>query len=396
MLKKLGFYRKKQFGTGTLAPATISSNITLESSSLYSVDDTINVDIETESIGANLVVYFDVHSAQFADGSNVETVTVPANGQVSVSKQLVSASDINANVDFTVSIRNSTINGAELDSHDLRFVPIANVDITASPSSLINVGNVDIYTFDSDGTNALTSYSMVTNFVSGDRLAFDYLVVAGGGAGGDYPTGVAGYRGGGGGAGGLTKGTQVLDADGTYNINVGRGGHANANDGGEAGYASQLGSLANPSGGGYGGGGTSGKVAGGGGASGGGGRGGLISPPQPVGFGGSSVLNEGNDGGSGYIQEAGGGGGGYLTGLNRFTYDPSSGGIGSVGGEGGTFNTSGSNVVYSAGGNGYPNTSYRPGSGNTSIGGGGHFSQDGDDGQVIVKTARYTRKIVLL
>lgn len=393
MLKKLGFFRKKQFGTGVLAPSTVSSNITLSSSSPYVVDDTVNMEITTtNAVGANIVVYFDVHNAQFADGSNADIYTVPANGIVNASKQLVAASDISSNVDFTIRILNGTTTGSVLETNNLRFVPIANVDITASPSSLTNIGNVDIYTFDSDSVNAITSYSMVTNFVSGDRLAFDYLAVAGGGAGGEETT----YGGGGGGAGGIIKNTSVLDADGTYFINVGRGGHATPNDGGEQGYQSQFGSLANPSGGGYGGGGTSGRVAGGGGASGGGGRGGLVSPPRPVGFGGSSVVGEGHDGGSGFIQQAGGGGGGYLNGLNRYTYDPSSGGVGSIGGEGGTFNITGANVIYSAGGNGYPNTNYRPGSGNTSIGGGGHFGQDGGDGQVIVKTGRYTRKIVLL
>lgn len=402
MLKKLGFFRKKQFGTGSLEPATLSSNITLSSSSLYSVDDTINLDITTtNAVGANIVVYFDLHSAQFVDDSNADVYTVPANGNISVSKQLVAAASTQSNVDFTCSLRSGTIDGAVLDSHSLTLETIANVDISVSGGNVSTVADLDVYTFDSDGTNAFTSYSMTTNFVSGTHLAFDILAIAGGGAGGHDVISSDDYTCGGGGAGGHVTFSSVIDTDGVFAVNVGKGGVIQPTLGvGQSGYASQFGSLANPSGGGGGGGfGNFGAGAnGGGGASGGGGRGSVVAPPRIRGIGGSLVTGQGNFGSAGRQPLAGGGGGGAGSGWDRYNYvtQPSDLVYGSQGGQPIYYKKSGANVAYCGGGTGYLGTTFVPGSGAGSIGGGGHANASGGNGQVICKTARYTKQIVLL
>lgn len=404
MSKKIGFFRKKKFGTSTPTTSTLTSNISLSSSSIYDVNDTINLDIfTTGAVGANIAVVYDLHSAQFANGSNVDVYTVPASGNLSISKPLLAASSTEANVDFSVSIRVGNETGKILDSHSATLETIANVDITASGGNVETQGGINVYTFDSNGTSAFTSYSLTTNFVSGTHQGLDILAIAGGGAGGHYAVNNSDFTCGGGGAGGHDTFTSVIDADGVFAVNVGRGGNIQTTAGvGENGYASQFASLINTLVGGGGGGGYGSSPAGGGGAgaggaSGGGGRGAVVSPPQVRGLGGSNVSLQGYEGSAGRIPEAGGGGGGAGSGWDRFNYITGGSLVyGSQGGDPVYYNKSGANVAYSGGGTGYLGTVFVPGSGSSSIGGGGHANTSGGHGQVICKTARYTKKIVLL
>ena len=392
-MSKKYFFKKKQVGLGRNVRPTVTSNVSLSSSSIYSVDDTIQVDVfTTNAVGSNIAVVFDVPNYQVAnDESNVAIATIGASGNVTVTRQLVAGSNVNANVDFTVSVRNGNESGGSFTTQNCRFVPIANV--TASGGNTSVVDGYNMHTFDNDGSNQ-TSSSLTYTLHSGTRIAVDALVFAGGGAGGNSSIGPVGYTSGGGGAGGRDRGTTVIDTATSYSVLVGRGGVVKnqaqtsaGNDRGESGYNSQFSSFAEASGGGGGGGYVQGSGAGGG--SGGGGRGGTVTPPRVPGTGGSFVSGQGNAGGDGgYTDVAGGGGGAGSAGQDGVD--------GSTGGAPVYYDWSGANVAYSGGGSGYPSTTYQPGSGTSSIAGGGHAAGSGGPGQIIVRVPQYTRKIVLL
>ena len=222
-------------------------------------------------------------------------------------------------------------------------------------------GGTIVYT-DSDGLNpsptpTVDSVYKVHIFTSSGDLEViggglvDYLIVAGGGAGGrgensGWPVA---YEGGGGGAGGFLTGSTTLSV-GSYTIVVGDGGVASDGE-----NSSFNGLVA------FGGGKGGSASVGGSGGSGGGGT--YSGYPGGLGTEGQGYAGEGhNGGGSGYGGGGGGaaGGGGELSGKTR-----------SYGADGLLSSLSGNPTYYAAGGGGvgWDGASYYKGLGGSSIGG---------------------------
>lgn len=189
---------------------------------------------------------------------------------------------------------------------------------------------------------------------------FDYLVVAGGGAGGTAggPGGENVWGAGGGGAGGMVQGVGALyDPSQTFGVTVGAGGVAaaysgNSTSNGGSGGNSALGGVVAVGGGG-GGGGVNSSTGGVGlaGGSGGGGGGDNLKA------GGSGTASQGYSGGtsrSAAGNRSAGGGGGGAGGAGQIGGPPSghSTGIGGNGGVGLASSITGSSVYYGGGGGG--------------------------------------------
>ena len=199
-------------------------------------------------------------------------------------------------------------------------------------------GGKTIHTFLGSGTFTVTNPSLTS---------VDYLVVAGGGAGG-------GYQAGGGGAGGFRTGTglPVNASPGVYPVTVGAGGGAvlGPNVRGNVGNDSIFSTITSTGGGGGASapspvstGGNGGSGGGGGANSGAAGTGNTppVSPPQ------------GNNGGIGQPSgpgAGGGGGGAGGNGSNATTPGPQS--LGGSGGNGTASSISGTSVTYAGGGGG--------------------------------------------
>lgn len=191
-------------------------------------------------------------------------------------------------------------------------------------------GGTDVYNLVVSGTTyAVHQFTNVGtfDFVLSETKTIEYLIIAGGGAGGVYN----GKTGGGGGAGGFLAGSDSF-SPGTYTVTVGDGGPATSASAGIDGEDSVFGALIA-----VGGGGGNGRSGG----SGGGGSGG--SAP-----GGSATTGQGSNGG---------GGGGPV--LNSFYWGITCGGGGGAGGAGGggqVFGSGGpaSNSLLAQGGNGGP------------------------------------------
>jgi hypothetical protein len=188
----------------------------------------------------------------------------------------------------------------------------------------------------------------------GSNLSVDYLVVAGGGAGG-YDCG------GGGGAGGYKYSTGFSCSGGSANtVIVGAGGARGLNRG-QSGSNSVFDSITS-TGGGSGGGRITGFVTGDNGGSGGGGGG------DNLGAGGSaSPAGQGNAGGRGLAATTPGGGGGGAGAAGTNTTGESAPGNG---GNGLTNSISGTSVTYAGGGGGGYNAGNNGGTGGGGYGGG--------------------------
>jgi hypothetical protein len=272
---------------------------------------------------------------------------------------------------------------------------------------------------DSQNQKASRSFSIA---VIATPTALDYLVVAGGGAGGAW------YNAGGGGAGGLLQATGVsITAGVTYTITVGAGGTGSSTNG----VVGQVGANSSISGSGFttvtaigGGGGSSSSNAATNGGS-GGGSSGYITASSGVGvYPGSTYLSQtrqGYDGGFGATYGSGGGGGAGARGTNGQAFAGGNGGIGVQWSDGNYYGGGGGGAAYADstgntpgnGGNGgggrgatYPAGSYTTstspatsGSPNTGGGGGGasgyytstpgdnRLSGSGGSGVVIIRYA---------
>ena len=268
--------------------------------------------------------------------------------------------------------------------------------IEATGGTVTTSGNFKIHSFTGDGCFVVSKVGNPAGSVS-----VDYLVVAGGGAGGEGNQVPGDYEGGGGGAGGYREssgtasGSYTISPLGacvsalpvsatTYPITVGGGGAAapapyNENPGGK-GSNSVFSTITSTGGGGGGARNTpSGPGYGGqpGGSGGGGGQ--ADSPPHfaYVGSGNTPPVSppQGNNGGYGALNPntptaSGGGGGGGATAAGGNSPTPAPCNNGGAGGAGGTTHITGSPVSYGGGGggSGYNN----PGPGGT--GGGGDSS----------------------
>lgn len=212
-------------------------------------------------------------------------------------------------------------------------------------------------------TTGVAEYYDGTSWISltASPYVIDYLIVAGGGAGGDWVAG-------GGGAGGYITGTGLfLNPTSTYSIVVGAGGASNF--GGHVGNPGANSSAFSLTAIGGGGGGTYGSPTGQSGASGGSGGGGGVSENGPAPSGGSGTSGQGNAGGAGgnrggtgpYPGCGGGGGAGAV----GNTYSGTTAGAGGVG-----LNWQSVGTYYAGGGGGASNAG-TAGAGGTGGGGAG-------------------------
>lgn len=216
-------------------------------------------------------------------------------------------------------------------------------------------------TVTTDGTYWYHTFTSSGSFTPLENLTVDYLVVAGGGAGGreDFGSGIGGGGGAGGvrctvgatGGGGSLESPLAVIANTTYPVIVGAGGTYSITGGkGSNGGNSMFGSIvAIGGGGGAGGEGGGWTYKGQNGGSGGGGEGGTTSNVYGggnSGTGGSGTANQGFAGGNSSGGNGGGSGGGGGAGEAGNTDG------GAQGGDGVTTSISGSSVTYGGGGGG--------------------------------------------
>jgi hypothetical protein len=198
---------------------------------------------------------------------------------------------------------------------------------------------------------------------------FDYLIVAGGGAGGGAPSSGANGAGGGG-AGGYVTGSLLAGSGTAYAVTIGAGGTGTTSTGAD-GVASSLGSLGSAVGGGGGAASLSGNSSGRNGGSGGGGSSYSVGDP-----GGAGTSGQGNAGGTGASSPnypgAGGGGAGAVGAT------ASASGNGGAGGAG--LNWQSLVTFYAGGGGGGCYSSGSGGAGGTGGGGAGARSANGTAG----------------
>jgi hypothetical protein len=228
-----------------------------------------------------------------------------------------------------------------------------------------------------DGTYWYHTFISSGTFTPAKAITCDYLVVAGGGAGGE-----GNNASGGGGAGGLRSTVTATGGGGTletplsltaqnYTVTVGAGGAGSSGARGGSGSNSVFSTITSTGGGG-GGGSTPGPTSGGSGGSGGGGSGGTTVAA-------TGTANQGFDGGfasnGGYAGSGGGGAG--AVGVNATGSGTSA--IAGAGGAGVAVSITGSSVTYAGGGGGADHIGGNFGAGGTGGGGRGESAYTVDD-----------------
>jgi len=260
--------------------------------------------------------------------------------------------------------------------------------ITATGGCITTCGDFKIHTFTGPGTFNVTQIGNAPTVPTGGPQNVDYLVVAGGGAGGQSPDGGGFYASGAGAGGyrttfpspGCNSGAFPISIT-CYPITVGGGGSTSIspNQGGQ-GSNSVFSTITSTGGGGGGGAGNGPYTPGGSGGS-GGGASFASAGPLPIGSIGSGNTPpvsppQGNNGGRGggttgvTVGAGGGGGGASAVGGNSPT--PGPGANAGDGGAGSTNSISGSPTAYAGGGGG--KAPVANGSGGTGGGGGGGVS----------------------
>jgi hypothetical protein len=246
-------------------------------------------------------------------------------------------------------IYNSTENAVQVyTGNGWTDVRDTGTGIKATGGSITQVESKTIHTFNGSGTFRVTNPALTS---------VDYLVVGGGGSGGDT---------GGGGAGGMRTGTgfPVSASPGSYTITVGSGAAPGGGDTLRGVSGTDSIALGFTAVGGGGGGGETAPISPG--LSGGSGGGGGYSPPGAAG---SGTPGQGNPGGTGGTSASGGGGGGAgQPGGNA------AGGTAGAGGNGTASTISGASVTYAGGGGGASNAPGVRGVGG--LGGGGNGEQE--------------------
>ena len=316
--------------TGNIITAT-AGNLTLNGSGFMS---------------ANLIVSFT------PSGGSASTVTVTPTSDTAATVAIPSA---------IYGQSASTVIGIKVTNEDAKTSSTVNETVIDIPSggTITTHGSYRVHTF-------LSSANFVVP--SGFSRSMDTLIVAGGGAGGNWHAG-------GGGAGGMITYNTTPSA-GTYSMTVGAGGAGGTTSVGSQGGSSVAFSQSTV-GGGRGGNYSGGTLAGNGG-SGAGGNGEGSSRTK-----GSGTAGQGNDGGDGFNgSHAGGGGGGKgATGATAPTNQ-----VAGNGGIGGTNDyRTGSAVYYAGGGGGGVWANATKGTGGN--GGGGNGSWNGNNNAPTAGTA---------
>jgi type II secretion system protein G len=227
-----------------------------------------------------------------------------------------------------------------------------NVGVSSGTCATVATATYAVQSFTTVGTSDWT--------VPAGVYSVEYLVVAGGGAGGMTATGDTGS---GGGAGGILSGSVSVTPSAVLHVTVGSGGIGRNTKGGDSSF-SAVGEVAEGGGGGSG---VSDSTVGNGGSS--GGSNGHISAPTPL------HPGQGNIGGGLYYSQdwsaaGGGGAGGPGTANSGYGHDS----IAGLGGIGRISSITGSAVVYGGGGGGAAGDNHGGGAGGSGIGGHGHQS----------------------
>lgn len=263
--------------------------------------------------------------------------------------------------------------GASCNGTLTNFIYTTNQDQTsgvavATGGTITYSGGYAIHTFTSNGT-----------FTPNGVTNVETLVVGGGGGG---SSGSSNVGSGGGGAGGYIYNANFTISNSPYNITVGNGGAANADNAGHSIF-----STIDASGGGFGGGTFTNAGVGTNGASGGGSAGANKTA-------GTGIVGQGKAGGIGFgtygTTTTGGGGGGGSSAVGAAATSAAAPGAGGAG----TANSiSGTSVTYAKGGNGAPTSGVAgvAGVANTGNGGGGGAgnSQAGSAGGSGIVIIRY-------
>ena len=350
--------------TGVVPTANLGSGTA--SASTYLAGDQSYKEVVAIDIAWQSVVTAATLSATAGNGypidttSNACTVTLPASA--SVGDQIV----------FTDYARNWNTNAVTLNQNSL------NYQGNTSPNPEYDTNGDTVHIVYMDATKGwIPLYDGAVADEVPQTYSLHYLVVAGGGAGGEASTS-AGYGRGGGGAGGyLTNyggSATALTPGNTYTVTVGDGGavdtDAPGGDGGDSSITGVGSGWTNVTavGGGGGGGvqaapGMNGRDGGAGGGAG-----------YNGGTGGTATAGQGNDGGDSDNNTGSGGGGAGAVGSPNSTYDGGDGGVGL------SNSITGAAVFYAGGGGGGGNTKGAGGNG-----GGAYGAQD--SGNVAVGTA---------
>ena len=283
--------------------------------------------------------------------SNACTVTLPASA--SVGDEII----------FTDYLRTWGTNALTINQNSLKYQG------NATPNPVYDTDGESVHIVYVDVTQGwVPTYDGAVALETSQAYDSEYLIVAGGAAGGEATTGTGYGRGGGGGGGMRTNfgGTALgLTPGVTYTITVGTGGNNVTDDNGEPGVDSSISgsdiTTITSTGGGFGGGESTALGAGGDGGT-GGGSGGVTNPAVLAGGSGntpSTTPSQGADGGSGTDGMCGGGGGGGASGI-----DGVAGAVaGGQGGSGTANSITGSSVTYAGGGGGGSSTGSEAGAG---------------------------------
>ena len=229
------------------------------------------------------------------------------------------------------------------------------VGMVATGGTITTDGDYKVHVFNSSGTFEITTL--------GHDAVLDYLVIAGGGAGGSYGNA------GGGGAGGYLTATAFSVSATSYSITVGGGGPSTNYGAYSSSYSPGTDSIFSSITANGGGSGSSGNIAGQNGGSGGGGNGGYGT--------GGGTGSQGSNGGAASVAAYAGGGGGGSSSVGQQGSAPDGG----DGGNGTASSITGSAVTRAGGGGGSAYTGGTPGAGGTG-GGGSSGSTTGVSGTV--------------
>jgi hypothetical protein len=291
---------------------------------------------------------------------------------------------------FTVTLPASPSAGDEViildyagtaDTNNITVSPNGN-KIEGQTSGLLITGDREgvrlVYVDATQGWIGVSGFQEGTDAMIPATYSIDFLVVAGGGAGGTMQAG-------GGGAGGYRISTQTVNAGTAITVTVGDGASSNGNTVGDSGSNSSISgsglTTITSAGGGGGAGGNSGSRPTAGGSGGGGSGPGIPN----AGFGNtpSTSPSQGNDGGDGGGQIGvcvyGGAGGGAGSAGGSANITPSSPACGN-GGNGTASSITGSSVTYAGGGGGGTDQRASPATtgGDGGTGGGGTGGRSGN------------------
>lgn len=353
----------------------------------------VNVAVSPGTAGGQPVQYTAISSpGSFTATTNITTITVT--GLASNTAYTFTATGRNIFGDSLASTASTSVTATTVPqaptigtatalsptSASVTFTPaatggktISGYTVTSTPGNITGTGSSSPITVSGLTTGTSYTFKVKATNANGDSLESsasnsvipvvsfntDYLIIAGGGAGGEHV-------GGGGGAGGYKTGTVTVGGGITYTISVGAGGAggsdstAGANGSNSSISGSNISTITATGGGGGGGYQAQSGRAGGSGGGGGG--------YNNQGFGGGT-SGEGNDGGSGGSDSGGGGGGSGAVGGNGST-------SGGQGGAGTSSSITGS-AVTRAGGGGGSTTSGSIGQG---AAGGGNGDSNGQSG----------------